>query len=72
MKIRSLDAIINHILEQESHLAAKANEKAVFVMKREARKRGKDGKTVKREGKGDKDKKDRLNAPIQKGRASCR
>jgi hypothetical protein len=54
MKIRSLNAIINHILEQESRLAAKPNEKALFVTKREAGKRGKDSKTVKKKGKGDK------------------
>jgi hypothetical protein len=58
MKIRSLDAIIDHVLEQESHLAMKTDEKVLFVTKREAGKRGKDGKTIKKEGKGDKDKKD--------------
>jgi hypothetical protein len=59
MRIRSLDANINHILGQESRLASKSNEDALFVTKREAGKRGKDGKPIKTEGKGDKSKKDR-------------
>lgn len=58
MRIRGLDLVINQILEQRALLFSKTEEKALFVTKREAGKRGKDGKTIK-DGKGEKSKKDR-------------
>lgn len=44
IRVRGLDAVTTHVFEQEARLYSKAQDRALFVTKKEAGKHGNDGK----------------------------